>query len=241
MRSTCTREEIIVSQSAASGDLRNVIETVYNIPTGRASRSNFVINDHNQYIVFRNILVLLITMYGNTEATSIDAIIHLTYSCRITFAHRELLSSAVVPQVETIIKTAIQRDPAVLLSKTFGQSRPVLRVILQARHWMELGRLLERLACNEPAGESRRSVVLARRDHLDRFYTSLHAQPHWRVAVQSFKDTGLLLPFGAKVDDFVCQNASVTLCYVEEEWANSPTGLSIRTWENGCSRILLTH
>ncbi|KAL4799456.1 hypothetical protein BDV19DRAFT_385224 [Aspergillus venezuelensis] len=171
---------------AASGDLRNVVKTIAELPSEYKGSIEVIINDRDSDIVSRNIILLLIAlmMEGKDEAQKIR------------------------PFVKDVWDLVKQGSPFGIFEKleTFGSCS--VKVYLERESWK---RLLS--AFEVPAGlTTKRAQEIhssgmcnnARKDYRDRFLYKQSASH--RLAYSKFWQDGLLLPFGSPCQEFCVPN-----------------------------------
>ncbi len=197
-------------QLKASGDLRNVVKTLAELPKPYTGHCQVVVNDRDQDIVFRNAILLLTALhFSPTAATAI--MLHLWYSALIPTKMLRALQEMILPRIEDVC-TKIQAKPAnTFLSKKWTFGARSVRLVLKKEGWNRL-----RSYFDVPKGLStaqaqaiRTSITLApeRKDYVDR---ALYSQPPtWRVCMMKFRQDGILLPFGWSRDEFDTPNPSV--------------------------------
>ncbi|KAI3049468.1 hypothetical protein CBS147353_11672 [Aspergillus niger] len=193
---------------AASGDLRNVVKTISQLPETFAERLDVTLNDREFHVVARNAILLLFSLTALEEVTakipssrnSAESLIHLWYSASLT---RDIISdlvSRVKPLFVDVCGKISAKAPGELVEKTwfFSHGRS-LSLALNKEDWFRIEDL-----CDVPsdltwqkAQDIRTAVTLApdRRDFRDRWYFK-DVTPSVRVAKQKFREDGLLLPFG---------------------------------------------
>jgi len=86
----------------ASGDLRNVIRTINELPVDYSGHLTILLNDREPMIVLRNILLLMIlgTVGDITEVAEVA--LHFWYSAFLQSAHQLLLCRIILQLVENL-------------------------------------------------------------------------------------------------------------------------------------------
>ncbi|TLS24977.1 hypothetical protein PpBr36_06924 [Pyricularia pennisetigena] len=193
---------------AASGDLRNAVKTIAQIPAGYCHTVDITLNDLDLDIVARNVIMLLIALVVDNADEAVDCIIHVWYSALIRKHHLEILQKKIRPLIEDVCKKIEKKKPESIQGKTWRFGRHSLRLVLVQSAWI---RLLSYLDVplgmdNKGANRIRRAVTLAesRKDYRHR--NLLLDTPSHRVAKHRFWEDGILLPFGLRRDDFVEPN-----------------------------------
>ncbi|MCO5555960.1 hypothetical protein L7F22_009504 [Adiantum nelumboides] len=177
---------------AASGDLRNVIETVCQIPDAFNDKAIVYVNDHDPKVVLRNFLMLELLRVH--QARAFDAVIALWYSVALTSPQRKAVR-ALARQVRSWSHAG---DGTYSYASSFCSSMPVCLVAQLSSNVMATLQLLYNNNISlDAAKELRKSVMMSRPDLGERKMGCL--QPAHRVAYHHFGQTGLLLPFGSQV------------------------------------------
>ncbi|KAL7804936.1 hypothetical protein V8C44DRAFT_369117 [Trichoderma aethiopicum] len=215
---------------AASGDLRNVVKTIAQIPSGYEEPVTVVINDRDIDIVARNAILLLIALVSENMEEAIDCIIHVWYSALIRKSDLELLQQRIRPLVESVCVKIKDKRPTSVLAKTFTFGERSLRLVLQKSSWDTLlgymsippGLTAER------ANRIRTAVTLAesRKDYRHRNW--LVQSSSQRVARHRFRQDGLLLPFGSSRDDF--QEPNPTMYQTANTWPMHDSADPLNGW-----------
>lgn len=194
----------------ASGDPRNVIKTIAEIPSSYDRTVNVTLNDNNLDVVIRNAIMLLIALVVEDRDEAIDCITHVWYSAFIRKSHLEILHQRIRPLVDDVCGKIINNNSGRVLAKTWTFNRCSLRLVLTAPAWKRLRSLMDVPSGLdvEKARKVRRAVTLGgasecqdNRDHV----LLRQSRPH-RIARTRFWEDGLLLPFGSRRDDFVVPN-----------------------------------
>ncbi|RAK79057.1 uncharacterized protein BO72DRAFT_476153 [Aspergillus fijiensis CBS 313.89] len=218
---------------AASGDLRNVVKTVADLPTAYSGPLDITINDQDEDAVIRNVILLLVALVFDDPNEAIDCIIHLWYSALVRQSDIRVLSDRIWPLIQDVCHTTIDHERLEPVSKTWNFRACSLSVTLGRAVW---SRLLS--YCNIPSGLTAESAQKIRTGQV--FGASekdLHDEhmiflsPRQRLAYHKFRQDGLLLPFGYPRHDFVQPNP--TLFQYRGVWplmarANPLSGWSLR-------------
>ncbi|EED17851.1 conserved hypothetical protein [Talaromyces stipitatus ATCC 10500] len=214
---------------AASGDPRNFIKTIASLSGEYQGYIHVDINDRDETVVARNVLMILIALNFPPETAS-DMIIHIWYSAFLTESIAQSIKNTILPIIQDVLNSNIVKPGASSSALwTYGETK--LSVELDGKVWNLL------LAyCNgnhyisfEHAADLRRSVtmVLSRIDYLDRAMFLL--PPSWRVAKIKFRTDGLLLPFGAARGDFNVPNP--TFFHSQTSWPMTDFADPLHGWE----------
>ncbi|KAJ5115575.1 hypothetical protein N7526_011456 [Penicillium atrosanguineum] len=213
---------------AASGDLRNVVKTVADLPSQFKKSISLTINDRDSAVVARNLILLLLaldTADQHSPETDQDrevakTLIHIWYSSFINSTAQSQIQVKVLPLISGVCDEALLLEPGAFLGKTwYFTSQKSLQVTLKREEWL----LARRLCCVpgsltfEKAQEIRTAVTLApeRADYRDRWrYKEL--TPALRVGQDRFRKDGILLPFGHTRNGFDIPNP--TLFHDQRAW-----------------------
>lgn len=188
----------------ASGDLRNLVKTVVQLPASYNQPINIVINDRDLDIVTRNVIMLLLAITAEHQDEVIDCMIHVWYSALIRDADLIILNQKIRPLIEGVCNKIRGKPATTVLGKTWTFGQRSLRLVLEKSSW-------ERVLCfldipdgltTKKANNARTAITTAeaRVDYRDRFFLFLPFSH--RVARHRFRQDGLLLPFGASRSEF---------------------------------------
>ena len=182
--------------SLASGDIRNVVKTIADLPASYGNPIEITINDRDFDIVARNIIMLLIALVVENIDEAVECIIHVWYSAFLRESDMDLLQHQIRPLIESLCDKVKNKAPKTLLGKTWTFGRGSLRVVLEKSSW---DRLLSFLHVPEGltvkrAREIRTAITLAesRRDYRDRQFCC--QSPSRQIALRRFLVDGLSLP-----------------------------------------------
>ncbi|KAI5866987.1 hypothetical protein GGS23DRAFT_299667 [Durotheca rogersii] len=196
---------------AASGDIRNVALSVVSIPDSFKSPVHICMNDRDMDVVGRNVIMLLLALTEDDAAVAADNILHLWYSSFITQPLHDTLRGKILPLVQAVCAKINNRDSEAPLGKTWTFGRLSLRLVLLKKSWFELRASLEVPAglTLEGAQKIRQSVTIApeRVDYRERVYFGL--SPGHRSGAQKFRESGVLLSFGAPRDLYTIPNPTI--------------------------------
>jgi len=197
-------EVLTVTPRAASGDLRNLVTTIAELPSSCSQPLDITMNDKELDIVARNVIMLLIALVVDNNEAAVDCIIHIWYSALIRESDLDILQQRIRPLVEDVCGKIKDKTPASLMAKTWQFGQRSLRLVLPKSSWDGLLSFMDtpKDLTAEDANRIRRAVTLAasRQDYRDRHL--LFQAPSRRIAKQRFREDGLLLPFGYQRDEF---------------------------------------
>lgn len=202
---------------AASGDLRNAIKTVVGLPKGYRGECVAVLNDVDFVIVARNIIMLLIAIYFESEV-AVPMIIHLWYSALLPSCMMEAIQSNILPMIDDVCQKIKNKPNGALQAKTFEIDGRKLCITLKKDDWICLAQF-----CQIPHGltaelaqRMRRRITLApeRVDYRDRAMLNMPAGV--RQGEMYFRHTGVLLPYGCSTRDFDTPNPTL---FPSNDWS----------------------
>lgn len=203
-------EEAVLQQDiallfAASGDLRNIVKTIAGLPEGYAGKCFVVVNDLNTAITARNTMLLLTTLRFEPEVAA-PIMLHLWYSAILPQNVLEVLQIGILPYVKDVCRKVRSRPETSMQAKTFQVGSNTLRLILKEWEWDGLAAMFHvPEGLSTPKAQSiRRSITLARTDHIDRSVYKM--SPGQRAGAMDMRRHGVLLPFGASRKDFSVPN-----------------------------------
>ena len=123
--------------SKVSGDLRNVIKTVTELPNDYNGRCEVVLNDPNFRIGARNIILLLTALIFE-PATAAFMMQHTWYSAMIPAFVLQNLRERVLPLIQDTCTKIQKKDEETLCSKRWSFGERSVRLTLLKRFWDNL-------------------------------------------------------------------------------------------------------
>ncbi|KAF4990604.1 hypothetical protein FGRMN_8363 [Fusarium graminum] len=215
---------------AASGDLRNLVMTMARLPATYKEPISIYINDKDLDIVARNVVILLVALTAEAQDDTIDCMIHIWYSALIRKSDLQTLDKRVRPLVEAVCHKIKDKPSNSVLGKTWTFGKRSLRLVLEKGSWDRLLTFLEVTSglTSEKANKIRTAVTLAesRVDYRDRSFLFLPSSH--RVARYQFRQSGLLLPFGASHSDF--QHPNPTFFQTADNWPMHDNADPLNGW-----------
>ena len=203
--------EVGLIRHVASGDIRNVLLTLSDVPDTYNSQLSATINDHDMSIVVRNVAMLLLLTVDDLSAST-DCIIHIWYSSCLKPAHLDLIQENVQDVIDNVVENIKSKSNTTLHAKTITVGGSSIRVALTKRQWFTMQEILSRRFRAPDAEKSRRDIVLAREDYLDRSMFQIRRNLHRRVSKVQYRERGVLLPFGSSDVDHTVVNPYVCVC-----------------------------
>lgn len=195
----------ILTVLTASGDLRNVVETVNQLPKKYHKVCTCVLNDRDDVIVCRNIILLLVAMLLPPVVAS-DIMLHFWYSARLKPHMLQAINKHVAPLVVDVVSRVKRKSKRVILSKTWTFESRVLSARLYKDQWNSLLAMISTHHDFEETEKNRRHIMLneTRLDTRESLYCSL--PPLRRLCADRMRESGVLLPFGSLLDAFSVPN-----------------------------------
>ncbi|KAF5534428.1 hypothetical protein FPHYL_13431 [Fusarium phyllophilum] len=105
---------------AASGDLRNVVKTIAQLPPSGAQPIDITINDRDLNIVGRNAIILLIALTSDDDKQAVDCIIHMWYSSFIRKSDQVVLEQRIRPLIQAVCDKTKDKPANRILGKTWA-------------------------------------------------------------------------------------------------------------------------
>ncbi|KAL4953336.1 hypothetical protein BDW69DRAFT_194896 [Aspergillus filifer] len=189
---------------SASGDLRNIVKTIAELPCEYKGSIEVTINDRDSDIVNRNIILLLIALMIEDKMKAVDCMLNLWYSAFIRETDLNVLQQKIRPLVKNVWDTVKQGPPFGIYEKVQPLGDCSVAVYLEKELWERLLSSFE-----VPAGlTTKRAQAIhlrgmhnnARKDYRNRFLWR-QSTSH-QLAYNRFWQDGLLLPVGSPLMEF---------------------------------------
>lgn len=179
-----------------SGDLRNAILAIAELPPDFIGTCNVVLNDRDMMVVARNAIGLMTALTYDTNI-AVPMIIQLWYSRFLTSDISKKLVSLMSP-ITDLVKKCRHMDSSTVrsLSWTVGDSR--LELTLGLEMWRDLPAYFKGWSGLDHATVAAVYQVLLRspeRTEAEHIYLQ-RQPPNWRPARDKFRSQGVLFPFG---------------------------------------------
>ena len=201
-----TRDEDLNLCFAASGDLRNIIKSIVGIPDNYNGTALCIVNDRDQIIVARNV-VMLLTSLVFPPVVAAEIMLHIWYSARLRLRMLQNVKDHVRPLIAQVLKESEQRKHYTLLSGTWTFGSRVLSLCLCKGQWEYILMMLD---AKHPVSNSevhKQQYMKLNATALDTLeHRLLQMPPSWRVSIVKMRESGMLLPFGCCLDQYSCQN-----------------------------------
>ncbi|KAH7298682.1 hypothetical protein KP509_25G054200 [Ceratopteris richardii] len=182
----------------ASGDLRNVIETVCQLPEKFLGQVTIYINDYNPIIMARNFLMLkLLQTYG---FDALDLVITLWYSAAMTLPQSIVVDGMVIHAIKHIVGSS---EDSEIVAHFQGPSKSSLYL----SDGFKLGPVLAEMSRSKlPMQAAFNSRMAKLKSGLKSHYKIACLHPSHQVAWKEFHERGIFLPFGAFCEDHSMPN-----------------------------------
>ncbi|KAI6080278.1 hypothetical protein F4821DRAFT_273945 [Hypoxylon rubiginosum] len=214
---------------AASGDIRNTILSIANLPPTYHGPLNVTINDREIDIVARNVIFLLAFFVEEDSITASEHVLHIWYSALLTEPCSSLLYRKLKPFIEDICIKIAKKPASTLLGKTWRFGESSLRLVLTRDSWFSLFRYFDvpQGLSRETAQYVRQGVVSApkRIDYVDRQMCMM--SPSARLGMAKFRQDGILLPFGQPRGAFTTPNPTM---FQSSQWPMMDNADPVSGW-----------
>lgn len=198
---------LTIDMSAVSGDLRDVVKSIADLPHTYQHKCAVEINELDEAIVARNVIFLLIIIRFDSYLAA-EMILHLWYSAMLPRQLLETLRAILQPLFDEVY-SEIRADPTkAVVTKTWGHKSCTVRLSLPRDQWIYLHSCLQLPGwfTAEHAYYFRVSMTFSQenRDYLDRTLSNFPME--WRLSKVKYREHGVLLPFGSNREDFDTPN-----------------------------------
>ncbi|EKM51316.1 uncharacterized protein PHACADRAFT_151996 [Phanerochaete carnosa HHB-10118-sp] len=204
---------------SASGDLRNVVKTVNCMPRDYTDKLTIVMNDRDNYVTLRNILMLQILAKIPNKRKAADLALHLWYSAFVpVMYHTEILPIAVELATGTELMHT-QLGPNAVLDADINQDLRMLCGMLAISP--------KAYGMGDAANELGRVRFDPDRTDL-RHRQWARCEPSHRLTLLEYNRFGIVLPFGAHDAHFNSPNRF--LFSPRGEWLQSDGANPLNCW-----------
>ncbi|KAF9073118.1 hypothetical protein BDP27DRAFT_1216379, partial [Rhodocollybia butyracea] len=219
---------------AASGDIRNMVMTVNNLPENYQGRCNILLNDHSPIITTRNILILYALLHrGPTIESAAELALHLMYSARLRAADSsELRARAQVVYGDMFPCQDDSHDnsegPMILKTLKIRGKGKLYATQVTAHLYKEPLRMLKATHSLKDTQNALHSAMLnpKRIDYLERYFCGL--KPAHRLSDFRFREKGVLFPFSVDVTEF--QEPNPLMFSPDGEWLTRDDANPLFSW-----------
>ncbi|KZT23913.1 hypothetical protein NEOLEDRAFT_1068540 [Neolentinus lepideus HHB14362 ss-1] len=187
----------------ASGDLRNVVKTVNELPEDYSGQLTILINDRDPVVVMRNIFLLGILGTIEDDKISAELALHFWYSICMPIEYHVRILSTMRPFIDIVSQnSAVTGNIALGTHSSVSWNLPqefmmVMAMVFASRYSMS----------DSSAQYQAVRFAPSRKDYHDRAYCRI--EPAHRVSLQEYRLFGLVLPFGALNAHFNFPNRSL--------------------------------
>ncbi|KAK0452836.1 uncharacterized protein EV420DRAFT_1558595 [Desarmillaria tabescens] len=173
----------------ASGDLRNVVRTINELPGDYAGTIKIVLNDFNPIVVSRNLMILSILGIIEDVEEAAEHALHLWYSIfqPLSYETRIYLSILQSQIFRHLDGTSTQLTPSTTMYNMFSSN--TVSFLLDKLRPKDMDPPMANNALNDIMNAPERE------DYRDRYYARM--KPSHRLAFKQWRSYGLILPFGA--------------------------------------------
>ena len=117
--------------ASASGDLRNVVKTIAQLPASYKQPLDVTLNDRDFDIVARNAILLLIGLVVEDIDKAADCMLHIWYSALIRKADLRILRKRIRPLIMGVCEQIVGKAQGSMLAKTWRFGQRSLRLVLE--------------------------------------------------------------------------------------------------------------
>ncbi|GJE94082.1 zf-MYND and DUF4470 domain-containing protein [Phanerochaete sordida] len=205
----------------ASGDLRNVVRTVNGLPADYAGKLTILLNDEDDYITARNIILLQLLANILDKRKAADVALHFWYSAFIPEEyHTEILA----------VTSALATGGTARVSTKLGARAQLESEISQDMRMLCLATILcTDLYGTADAADELTSVRFHPLRHDLHHHRYVRCEPAHRLALLKYRRCGLVLPFGAHNARFNTPNRF--LFSPDGRWLQSDTADPLDCWD----------
>lgn len=178
----------------ASGDLRNVVKTIAELPGSSLSggKLSVVINDWDFDVAARNAILLLIA-FTEDESDAVDCILHVWFSAFTSQDHEKVLGRIYLMIKDVYEKVKDKPQETDLKRFLFGNCS--VRLTLKRDQWKDLLSFLEPAGLSIQQAQQIRTAKIEAPDLRDSSEHKMFAQsPVQRTYKYLFRKEGILLP-----------------------------------------------
>ncbi|EPQ57739.1 hypothetical protein GLOTRDRAFT_37501 [Gloeophyllum trabeum ATCC 11539] len=196
------RDTDLTLACVASGDLRNVVQTVNDLPQDYAGQMSIVLNDRDPAVTMRNLILLCLLGTIDDDVVAAELALHFWYSVFLPIEYSLRIGVAIKPLIEQILlQLSEYRLP-------FGSTSSMSFDVPQDMAFYMVGMLESTYSVEDAHYEYQRvRFAESRQDYHERLYCQI--EPAHRVSLKQYRSFGLVLPFGALNAQFNTPNRSL--------------------------------
>ena len=202
------------------------MKTANSLPSDYSGTLNIVINDGNAYVASRSAMLLLTLATLPDEDIAVDAALHFWYSVFLPIEYQNQMAACTLPFIQHFLQPN-QSSPYPLGEKsTLSLGDQFEWLVFFFMHYSspsETGISMD----GAQREYDRVRQAHSRRDYRDRIYARL--KPSHRVASASYRQYGIVLPFGAANAHFNSPNSS--LFTVDGKWGQTDFADPLEGWK----------
>ncbi|KAK0238484.1 hypothetical protein EDD85DRAFT_826999 [Armillaria nabsnona] len=210
---------------AASGDIRNLVETVNGLPKHYQGKCDILLNDIDPIVVNRNLIILFALLgSGPSMDEAAELATHLMYSAALPAAGASFVQRCIDYVYGSNSDGEISYR--VVLSTRGSGKISSLQTSAGIKHPVEMFR--SSYDFPTALNSMRRAFTEASKsDDHDRLLSKL--TPGHRLAIKRFRETGVLAPFSLNTNTFMHPNR--LLFTVNGDWLSSGTANPLCGWD----------
>ncbi|KAL4248930.1 MYND-type zinc finger protein samB [Abortiporus biennis] len=207
----------------ASGDIRQLVRTVNELPKDYTGTLTILLNDGQPYVTVRNLVLLIILMTLEDSKVATEIALHIWFSAFLPSSYLHTLQSIFYPILPTIMQPFFtlwlgKRGNVKLCGALSSQSQMLLAVLTK----------FPKFSFKAARAEIQRVFSHPERvDLWDRFYSN--TEPAHRVAFEQFRGFPVVLPFGAPRGHIDTPNPF--LFSVKGEWLQNDGANPLESWD----------
>ncbi|KFA72162.1 hypothetical protein S40288_07082 [Stachybotrys chartarum IBT 40288] len=215
---------------ADSGDLRNMVKTIADLPTAFNGRLEITMNDSNAHIAARNVLLTLIGLISKNPREAALTMMNVWYSAKLRKYDYILLKASIGPIVKRVIDSMAGNPDQKVAEVNWNYGPTKVKIALSVAGWHKLLSLCS-IADDQMADHimtSRLSLVMMHKypDASER--RLYYLQPKHRIPHTRFMAEGIIAPFSYPRGDWCCVNP--TLIH-EKQWAIESLASPTQGWD----------
>lgn len=123
---------------AASGEMRNMVKTLAEVPEQLDGKISVVLNDKDFDVVAPNAILLLISLMAEDKNQAAECMTHIWYSAFVTEKQVDLLTKSIRPLIEDVNEKIKDKSSTSPHAKTFHFGTRSLRFVLKKSDWKAL-------------------------------------------------------------------------------------------------------
>ena len=181
------------------------MDSVNSLPDNYQETCTCVLNDRDDVLVCRNIILLLIAMLLPPVVAS-EVMLHIWYSARLKPHMLQAMHEHVTPLVADVVRQIRRKSKRVILSKTWTFGSKIVSARLYKDQWSSLLAMVSAHHELAETEKNRRYIMFneTRLDTRERRLCSL--PPLRRLCASKMRQLGALVPFGSALEEFRVPN-----------------------------------